>query len=111
MTALVLCLAAIPVLLLGVCLLGVPRLGLLLSFFLIEVIALICGIAGRRSVAGKVAAILSVSFLVLGMILFSRALLLQADRDFGGWPSGQRLGPSSEMGPDDPVPTQEFTEY
>jgi hypothetical protein len=122
MTALVLCLAAIPVAVLvslpayqlGVSQVGVPQRSVmsfygLLLFFLSEVIALICGIAGRRSGAGKVAAILSASFLVLGLFLFSRALFLQADRDFGGWPSVQRVGPSGEMGPDDPV--QKFTEY
>jgi serine/threonine protein kinase len=128
-TALVLCLAAIPVAVLvslpvyqlGVSQAGVPQrsvmsfCGLLLSF-LSEVIALICGIAGRRSVAGKVAAVLSTVFLVLGMVLFFMALRLQFQRDFAAWPSVQRLGPSGllemppswEIGPDGPMLTDEF---
>jgi hypothetical protein len=123
-TALVLCLAAIPVSLLSGSLLGGMLFYVLLLIFPCEVIALVCGIAGRRSVAGKVAAILSVSFLVSGTILFARALFLQADRDFGGWPSVQRVGPSGllesgplpstvsppiwEIGPDGPMLTDEF---
>ena len=109
-TALVLCLLAIPVSLLGsdaflsvfqdrghqpgelhFSLLGTY---VFLSFFLIEGIALICGIAGRRSLAGKAAAILSPLFLVLGVSGFSWALISPIHRDFSGWPSVQRLGPS-----------------
>ena len=132
MTALVLCLASIPISLLIARIVSQPSVSqpsrmwfsVLMLFLLIELIALICGIAGRRSVAGKAAAFLSAFFLVLGVLLFFRVLQRQADRDFGGWPSVQRVGPSGlletgpspstvsppiwEIGPDGPMLADEF---
>ncbi|MHB8970219.1 MAG: serine/threonine-protein kinase [Pirellulaceae bacterium] len=124
MAALGLCLASLPISLLtarivsqpGVAQSSMTWVAVLMLFLLIELIALICGIAGRRSFAGKVAAILSAIFLALGMLLFFHGLQRQAERDFGGWPSVQRVEPSGpnmqppiwEIGPDGHILTNEF---
>ncbi len=70
-------------------------LGLLLLTALVA-LALIFGMIGWRSVAGKVAVIVSVPFLLALLLALSAAAIhesRQIRRDFGGWPSIERLRP------------------
>ncbi|MGA2034170.1 MAG: protein kinase [Thermoguttaceae bacterium] len=92
--ALVLCVAAFPLALLG----GIWMFAILL-FALLQVIALICGIAGRRSVAGKVGICLSALNLVLGTVLLAFGLISSLHHDFGGMPTLERLPSGTSLSP------------
>ena len=63
----------------------------LISLVLFEVISLACGIAGRRSAAGRVGLIFSAVLLVFGPIVMTLALRAQLHRDFGGIPDFVQL--------------------
>ena len=92
--AIVLCAASFPL-----AVLGGTRAFVLAIFFTFQIVALILGILGRRSLAGKMAAFLSgiLLFVLVPSAMF--LLAVQLRHDFGGWPSLARVGPqpSSEV--------------
>ena len=99
-TALVLCLVSPPIFILFCC--SVPYGSLSANFMFLlptlEAIALILGILGRKSFAGKFTVVLiSIIFLVLGPFLWLR-WMSQVHHDFGGVPSVVRL-PQAVYGP------------
>ena len=77
--ALVLCAASFPVLLLGQ-----TRLTVIALFLLLQFVALILGILGRRSLAGKAAAVLAILFILFGPLAAYRLSAVQAGHFFGG---------------------------
>jgi tRNA A-37 threonylcarbamoyl transferase component Bud32 len=86
---LVLCLASFPLALQSI--VGHSWFFVFAIFAILQVIALVLGILGRRSLPGKVVAIVSGGLLiVLGSLLVSLTAK-SFHRDFGGWPSLQRL--------------------
>ncbi len=97
-TALVLCLSGIPLALLLAAVAGRnwSVWTFLVLMFSIIMAALLCGLFGWRSAAGKVAIIISSLCLLaavafLGVVLYYE--LPKIHRDFGGWPSIERLSP------------------
>lgn len=68
----------------------------ILSFVLLQVIVLICGIVGRKSVAGKMGICLSAMILVFGTVGLALLLMFQLRKDFGGLPTPERLGAGAE---------------
>ncbi len=111
MVALVLCLSSIPLTLLFATVAGLfaavagrnwSEWTFLTFLFSVVLAALICGLVGRKSGAGKAAIAIS----SLGLITFILGIVLSPElskihRDFGGWPSIERLPPGTtpaEMG-------------
>ena len=87
--ALVLCVASFPLSLLGQMWFYVITL-----FLFLQLVALILGILGRRSFAGKTAVILSgIPLVVLSPSLV--AGVAKVRHDFGGWPSMARVAPDA----------------
>jgi serine/threonine protein kinase len=101
MAALVLCVGALPVaLLLGVYLSRVSM-AVFVSFFSMQIIAMICGIAGRKSLAGTIGFVVSSLILVLGLV--GGALLMRAlTQEFGGMPTIERLDTGGDRSPKNP---------
>ncbi len=101
MAALVICLAGIPSTLLLASLAGRnwsvwSVLALVLS---VVMAALVSGIAGRRSGAGKAAVIISAVFLLLAAVFLAVVVSYELPRllhDFGGWPDLTRLERANE---------------
>ena len=73
------------------------------SFILLQVIALICGIIGRRPVAGKIAIGFSATTLILGTVGAAFMIMYQLSRDFGGMPTLERLDAGAGKPPAMPV--------
>ena len=71
----------------------------ILSFVLLQVIALVCGIAGRRSVAGRIGICLSVTIMALGATFMALTMRTQLRHDFGGMPSIVALDARAETSP------------
>jgi fumarate reductase subunit C len=68
------------------------------SFFSMQIIAMICGIAGRKSLAGTIGFVVSPLILVLGLV--GGALLMRAlTQEFGGMPTIERLDTGGDRSP------------
>ena len=96
--ALVLSVAAFP-LALGVAMSVESRKMALISFVLLLLIGLICGLAGRRSVAAKLAICLTATILALGSVVIALTLVRSLRHDFGGTPTLESLPNGSQEGP------------
>ncbi len=103
--ALLLCLAT-PAFMILVCRFAPPGSlsgAFLLLFPALEAIALILGILGRKSFAGKFTVVVTcISFLVLGPVVLT-AWLARTNEDFGGWPSVVQILPGVSTKPAGPI--------
>jgi tRNA A-37 threonylcarbamoyl transferase component Bud32 len=96
--ALAFSMAAIPVpLMVGISL--ESRKIVLVLFVLMQVIVLICGVSGWRTVVGRIAICLSATILFLGTTAVALLLMSQLRDEFGGMPALERLGSAPQTSP------------
>ena len=72
----------------------------ILIFTLLQVIALAFGIAGRKSVAGRIAVVLSTLVVGVGLPVIALILAMNVSKDFGGTPSFERLTSATDKSQD-----------